>query len=233
MINTGAELYTFMTTLNGEEAIDITLAGVLVETARATIEEERPWMALRKNDTSLTVTTANTWQTAKSLSGITDFRSFYGKYPIRLTDGTRIEYYRQVPFDRRLEFKDVANTFVHDVANGNIYLNGLVPMNGTLWISYLGSSAEVTLADDLVTAWSPFNRFLPILGYYAVGIYKGAIDYDDINRAMLPENRAALSALKNAMVQFDERLALAELEHNDPSMDLPYPGSNSVYGSPQ
>jgi hypothetical protein len=33
--------------------------------ARALIEQRRPWMVLRNTNTSKTVTTANTWQTAR------------------------------------------------------------------------------------------------------------------------------------------------------------------------
>jgi hypothetical protein len=54
---TGNELTTFITGLNGDATIDPTLLGVLVENARAIIEEERPWMVLRKTDKTKTVTT--------------------------------------------------------------------------------------------------------------------------------------------------------------------------------
>jgi hypothetical protein len=49
-------------------------------------------MILRKTDTSKTVTTANTWQTAINLSTISDFNRFLqtpaDPYPIRPFDGT-------------------------------------------------------------------------------------------------------------------------------------------------
>jgi hypothetical protein len=58
---------------------------------------------------------------------------FYGDFPIRLFDGNnRIEYYRQVPFEERLAFKDVPNTFVYDEANKTLYLNGSINFAGTL-----------------------------------------------------------------------------------------------------
>jgi hypothetical protein len=69
---------------------------------------------------------------------------------------------------------------------------------------------------------------LPVLGYYAIGINKGAIDYDSINREMLPENRATLNALKNAMEKWDNEMALATIQSNDPSE---YPGGYPRLGA--
>lgn len=229
MISTGAELTTFITGLNAEASVDPTLLDVLVDNARAVLEEERPWMVLRKTDTSISVTTGNTWQTAHVLSGITDFSRFYGDYPVRLFDGNnRIEYYRQVPWDRRLEYKDVSHTFVYDANTGTIYLNGTVPFSGTLYVNYLITSGAINLASESAV-WTQFpTRFLPILGYYAIGIYKGAVDYDDINRRMLPSNAAALSALKDAMERWDNGLQQSSIEFNDPGEPYGYPRAGAV-----
>lgn len=218
MISTGAELTTFITALNAEATIDPTLLDVLVDNAKAILEEERPWMVLRKVNSSKTVTTANTWQTAIDLSTITDFSSFYSDDPIRLFDGdNRVESYRLVPFDRRLEYKDVSHTACYDENSKTLYLNGVVPFSGTLYISYLSTSTAIDLTSTSAV-WSVFpSRFLPILGYYAIGIYKGAVDYDQINRAMLPENREAFRALKNAMENWDNGKQMASMAHNDPT----------------
>jgi hypothetical protein len=219
MITTGANLLSFINSLNADADVDTTLADVLVDNARAILEAERPWMVLRKTNTSLSASSADTWQTAKATSGITGWSGrFFGELPIRLFDGVnRIEKYRQVPWESRLEYKDVGNTFVYDANSGNIYLNGLVPFSGTLYINYLHDTGALDLAAD-AAVWSPFPaRFLPILGYYAIGIHKGAVDYDSINRQMLPSNQAALDGLKNAMEKWDNELQLASIEGNDPT----------------
>lgn len=221
MITTGAQLETFITSLNAEATIDPTLLGNLVDTAMAVIEEERPWMVLRKTDSSKTVTTSNTWQTEIDLSTITDFSRFYINQDgvvIKLFDGvSRIAEILLVPFDKRLEHKDVSNTAVYDAANKKLYINGTIPFAGTLYIPYVASSDTIDLTANSAI-WSAFPaRFRAILGYYAVGIYKGAVDYDDINRAMLPENRAAMEALKNALNSWDNEMQLAALQSNDPS----------------
>ncbi len=221
MITTGAELSTFINSLNAEATIDPTLLDVLVDNARAVIEDERPWMVLRKTDTSKTVTTAYTWQTAIDLSTITDFSRFLMNQDgvvIKLFDGNnRIEYYTLKPFDQRLEWKDVSHTAVYDASTKNLYLNGNVPFAGTLYIPYISTSTAIDLTSESAV-WTKFpSRFLPMLGYYAVGIYKGGVDYDEINRRMLPTNQGVMEALKNAMTNWDNEMQLADIQSNDPS----------------
>lgn len=218
MITTGEQLSTFITSLNTEATIDPTLLDVLVDNARSILEEERPWMVLRKTDTSKTVTTANTWQTAIDLSTITDLSRFYGEYSITLFDGSnRRHHFRQVPWDRRLEYKDDGNTFVYNHNTKTLYLNGTLPFSGTLYINYIATSTAVDLTSGSAV-WTLFPpRFLPVLGYYAIGIYKGAVDYDSINREMLGTNFDTLKALKNAMEKWDNELQANEIQYNDPT----------------
>jgi hypothetical protein len=213
-MTTGKELATFTTGLNAEADIDATLLGVLIETAKTIIEGERPWMALRKIDTSLLLTTANTWQTAKSLAGITDFSRLFDD-PITLFDGSNLTHdFAQVPFGQRLQCKNDSGTF------------GLVPFNGTLYLPYVSTSPEVDLTAE-TPVWTAFpSRFLPLLGFYAVGIFKGAVDYDTINKQMLPHNAAAFEALKNALVAWDDQLQAAALDF-DPSGGA-YPRSGAI-----
>lgn len=232
MITTGAELSTFINLLNAEANVDATLLDTLVDTARSVIEEERPWMCLRKTNSSKTVTTANTWQTAIDLSTITDFSRFYMNQDgvvIKLFDGNnRIDYIRLKAFDQRLEYKDVSGTAVYDANTKQLYINGTVAFAGTLYIPYVATSTAIDLSSESAV-WTNFPaRFLPILGYYAIGIFKGAVDYDDINRAMLPENRATLEALKNAMEKWDNEMQLATIQSNDPSE---YPGGYPRLGA--
>jgi hypothetical protein len=222
---TGLTLTTFITGLNGGASIDATLLDVLVSNAKAVLEGERPWMVLRKTDTSKTVTTSNTWQTAIDLSTITDFSEFYSDTPVQLFDGTTIvAYYTMVPWDRRLEYKDASNTCVYDANTKQLYLNGTVPVNGTPYIAYKSTSTEIDLTSASVI-WSLFPlRFAPILGYYAIGINKGAVDYDDIVKEMLPANQNVLMALKSTMENWDNALQQSSIEWNDPTgygRDLP------------
>ena len=74
----GTEFTTAATEINGGASIGSTFLFQLGNLAKNLIEQRRPWMVLRKTDTSKTVTTANTWQTAIDLSTIKEFNRFYG-----------------------------------------------------------------------------------------------------------------------------------------------------------
>jgi hypothetical protein len=136
-------------------------------------------MILRATDSSKTVTTANTWQTAIALSTITDFNRFYidnnDPYPIRLSDGSnRIKKYRIVPFGRRLDYKNIGNTAVYDAANKILYLNGTVGFAGTLYINYLKNGSDFD--EDSNSIWSFPSWSHLLLPLFAVGIHKGGVD---------------------------------------------------------
>jgi hypothetical protein len=101
---TGTELDTFCEELNGGASIGSSVLFQFINLAKAIVEQMRPWMLLRYTDTSATVVAGNTWQTAIDLSGIERFNRFYGDTPIKLFDGANgIQYFKQVPFDKRLE----------------------------------------------------------------------------------------------------------------------------------
>lgn len=211
---TGQDYTTFCTELNGGASIGDTLLFQLLNLSKAIVEQRRPWMLLRKTDSSLAVTAAYTWQTAISLATITDFNRFYGEHPITLFDGMdRTQEYRQVPFDRRLEYRKVPNTFVHDEANGNIHLNGVAPFSGTLYLDYLRNSPKIANSDE--SSWVFPSWSHPLLGLMAVAMHKGGIDYDDINARMAPENRASAASIMLALETLDNEKQLAASQSID------------------
>lgn len=214
----GTELSTFCQEINGDATIGDTLLFQFINLAKAMVEQLRPWMLLRYTDTSKTVTASNTWQTAIDLSTITRFNRFFETVdnpPIKLFDGTsRVAYYTQVPFNRRLEFKDVSNTFVYDEANKTLYLNGTVQFAGTLYIDHLKDSPDITNDDSSSWVFPSWSHAL--LGFYAVGLYKGGVDFDDINARMAPDNRAQAQAILSRLEGFDNEKQLQAQQNIDP-----------------
>jgi hypothetical protein len=108
---TGPEFSTAVEEINGGDPSASTLRFQFGNLGKNLIEQRRPWMILRKTDTSQTLATSSTWQTAIDLSTISDFSRFYqtpsDPYPIRLFDGSnKIAEYRLVPFEQRLEYND-------------------------------------------------------------------------------------------------------------------------------
>ena len=221
LISTGVELRDFTTGLNGGATIDLDLLNVLVENGKAIIEEERPWMVLQKTDKSKTIGTGQTWETAIDLSTITDLSRLYvtdDQPAVQVFDGVdSAQNYYLKPFDQRLDWKNHSDTCVYDENANKLYLNGVPPITGTLWVNYIGFTDDINLASSSAI-WTQFpKRFLPLLAYYAVGIFKGGVDYDTINKLMLPTNQATLTLIKEAMIDWDNAKVLASIQANDPS----------------
>jgi len=214
---TGTEFSTAATEINGGASIGSTFLFQLGNLGKNLIEQRRPWMLLRKTDTSKTATTVNTWQTAIDLSTITDFNRFYGSHPIRLFDGSnRIEKYRLVPFEERLRFKDTSGTACYDAGSKTLYLNGTVNYAGTLYIRYIRSTASFTSASDTIWVFPDWSHLL--IPMFAVGLHKGGVDFDDINARMAPENRAVAELTVKQLENWDNELQQNEIEDHDPTI---------------
>jgi hypothetical protein len=212
---TGPELETFCEEINGGASIGSTVLFQFINLAKAMVEQTRPWMALRYTDMSKSVAAGNTWQTAIDLSTIARLNRFYGDTPIKLFDGANgIQYFRQVPFDKRLEHRNTPNTFVYDEANKTLYLNGTVQFAGTLYIDHIKDSPEIT--DDDSSSWIFPSWAHPLLGFYAVAINKGGVDYDDINARMAPDNRAQAKVITDRLEWLDNEKQLQAQQSIDP-----------------
>lgn len=211
----GPTLSEFCVEVNGGAAIGSTLKFQLINMAKAMIEHRRPWMILRRTDTSKTVTTANTWQTGIDLSSITDFSRFYGECPIKLFDGTsNFTEYTQRPFNQRLQYIQTPNTFVYDESAKTLYLNSTVPYAGTLYIDHLIDSPVLTNAADSYWVFPSWSHAL--LGFFAIGIHKGGIDYDDVNARMSADNRAVAGSIVTALETLDNEKQLSAIQSSDP-----------------
>lgn len=209
----GTELSTLCTEINGGDPIGDTLVYQLLNLAKAIIEQRRPWMILRRTNSSKTVTTANTWQTAIDLSTITGFNRFYGEVPVKLFDGN-VSYYEyiQKPIEERLRHIQSPSTFVFDENAKFLYLNGTAPIAGTLWIDHIIDSPDI----DANSSWVFPSWSHPLLAFYAVGIHKGGIDFDDINMKMAPDNRAQAATILQALTTMDDEKQRAAQQNADP-----------------
>lgn len=212
---TGTELETFCEEINSGASIGATVLFQFINLAKAMVEQTRPWVALRYTDTSKTIASGNTWQTAIDLSTIARFSRFYGETPIKLFDGANgIQHFRQVPFDKRLDYRNAPGTFVYDEANKTLYLNGTVQFAGTLYIDHIKDSPEIT--DNDSSSWVFPSWSHPLLGFYAVAINKGGVDYDDINARMAPDNRAQAKLITDRLEWLDNEKQLQAQQNIDP-----------------
>jgi len=211
----GATLSDLIDELNGGASIGTTLKFQLVNSFKAVLEQERPWMILRRTDTSKTVTAGNTWQTAIDLSTISNLDRFYGEKPIKLFDGSEsIAYYSQVPKNKRLEFRNSSSSFVYDDATKSLYLGGTPSFAGTLWIDHLVTTSDLDI-NSASTDW-PFPSWSHhVLAFGAVAMHKGGVDYDEVNARQLLHNNSDAMRILAALSRWDANKQIDERQDLD------------------
>jgi hypothetical protein len=214
----GSDYYTMVSNLLGGYQINSTLFYQLLNIARSNREMERPWMRLRKLDSSLLANTGDTYLTAKALQS--DFRRFLNNGTIRLFDGNNtILYYTEIPFESRLEHKDDNSAYYVDYANLNLYLTGKVDKQYQIHLFYIYNPGDITVT----TSWLNFpSEFHSILAFDVAAMWRLGADYDDQNARMGDENGKMAEVIKHAMHAWDNELALSAVENLD------YYGANQL-----
>jgi len=228
------ELKTFTEGLLDGEVLDETFFDNLMESARAKIENRRPWRILVKEDTSTSAATSDTHETSKNLPS--DFRNTVRRtehQPQMLlvsSDGKTVAWYEQRPFAMRWILRDthgignepdvdghghghlfgavgnVHGFFVVDMANSIFYLLGKVSQAFTIHLFYIYNPGPITDSN----IWPFPSEHHAVLGYMIAGLYSGAVDWDDINRFLSPNQLAAAEAAMATMTSWDTSLQLAD-----------------------
>lgn len=193
-----------------ETTIGDTFFYQLLNVAKEIIEGERDpeggWEYLIKLNESLSTSSSDTYTTAKSLAGITDFAMVSSLYV-----GSDTIPYREVPFKHRERFKNQSRMFYIDYASGNLYIMG--GTSGTIHMWYRSISTDITSTGS----WVFPARFHPLLAFYTAGYHQGGVDWDSIAARMSPENKLMAQNLRNAMVAWDSRLKAAQTGFSTPN----------------
>ena len=93
------------------------------------------------------------------------------------------------------------NTAVYDAANKILCLNGTVNFAGTLWIRYIQSTPDFDEDSNPIWVFPTYSHIL--LASFAVGIHKGGVDFDSVNQAMAPDNRATAELIVKQFENWD------------------------------
>jgi hypothetical protein len=193
---TGAEVKTMAEEILGGDTIDETFFLYVLNSVKDRIEDERPWMFLRKLDSSLTATPGNGYLTSKALP--TDWRRTY-----KLLVGPDRQY-TQIPFDQQHLYRNSANYFVVDVANNAYYLLGNIGQTETIYHYYIKTTDPLTTG----TSWTAPTRFHQLLAFEVAGYIQVGQDADDIFARMAPENKAQALLIRNSLQSWDMQLQM-------------------------
>lgn len=195
-----------------DDTWDSVSAFILMNQAEESLEDEREWMILRAKDTSITLTAATTWETANTLP--TDFA-----HPRRVYVGD--QRYYEVPFEELRTWKDTPSKYAIDYVNNKIHFGGTVAASTVVTLHY--KKRHATLAAGVTLLW-PGHRGA-YLAFRMAEIHAGAVDGDDTNFRMSPQQKSEANRLMSALKQWDGKL-------QNQSMDLATrPRTNTGYKS--
>ena len=194
-------------------APDTTLFYTLLNMVQGIRENQRPWMILKKEDTSNTILATNSSAFLTPYPLPADFRKFYSpKRSIQLADTTNIvrQWYVQIPKHRKLECKDDNTKFYVDFTSTpyNFYLCGIVNQQYTAHVYYQYKSPLVTAT----TSWVFPSEYHPILAYGVCALIKAGIDSDVVNASQAISNNGTSALIFAQMVEWDDSLAVDSIE---------------------
>lgn len=201
---TGQNMYDMVTALLQGQAMDQTLFLQLLAQEQSRVESMREWMILRKQDKSQTLSPSDNFQTVKSLPS--DFFFWQTEKPVILVDPTNTnnfqDYLSEIPLSEMITYQTETYRFATDLVNNNIFFSGVASHTYTIWMNYIYKPSSITLT----TTWVFPGQFHTYLPYAVAAAYKGGIDFDEINRAMAPQNEKMMQQILNSMFEWDDRL---------------------------
>ena len=207
---TGTELITFANSLLDEEdRIGSDLGLSLANHIKDLIEAERNWNFLLKRDTSISITSSTTFETANDLPS--DF-TYEKKIGLLDSDNNFQEVY-PVNYVFKEAYKD-SNSYCIDEANQKIYFLDSFDASYTVVIYYFKKTDDLEAGTEPV--WS--SRFHKIISFLMAEIHGSGIDYDavEVNKAVAQNKQASL--LFESMKAVDTKQNLNAIGHSTPVM---------------
>ena len=224
--NTGKDFYSLASTLLHNFQMDKTMFYTFLNTARTIREMTRPFMRLRKLDTSQIANVSDiftplTPTTSKTLP--TDFMMLTKEATIMLFDGQQTWLtYNEIPMDLQVQYKDMSNRFFIDHANGKYYLLGIVDRQYNIFMFYQADYGDIS---DLTTWVNIPDRFRAGLVYDAVAMYELGVDYDTTNARNANMNAQKGDQIFDAMCKWDDNLQRSSVT----TLDYPVLGDTPTF----
>jgi|SRR3990167_880108 len=203
----GLAIKTFVETglLDGQ-TINDTFFYQLLNIAKTKIEAERNWMVLKKQDSSQTENSGDTFLTTKTLPS--DFANMIKLFTAK-SDGSGQIFYTPIPFDQRYAYQNSSRVFWIDIANKTFGLCGTHNESRTIHLIYRSTSTDISSE----TSWVFPSRFHGILGFMVAVMFKGGVDYDEINAIQAIQNDKDSKELWQALIDWDDDLRLGEMNN--------------------
>ncbi len=226
------ELYNLVNKIVSD-TIDSDAFDALLDTAQEYFEGQRPWMVLRKSESSQLVLPASNIFTAYNLP--TDFNRWYEEYPVQLVlaNAPQSVYpLREVPIARKFIEQFNPWKFFCDYSTNKIYLCGAQITGLTIHQFYISEPVRIS-ANSVVNgsvvypnSWVFPERYHKILAWIIAAFYKNGVDYDPLNAQQAVGDTNIMNIMYSSMKKWDDELQNASIT----GLDNPQPTSPSTPG---
>ena len=215
MFLNGAELLTQTTEIMGGNEPNNTLFYQLINMFARIIEGMRPWIKLRKVDSSVTITSSNTIDTAKDLPS--DFRKPYnsrwpngakGSLFLKSSGGSYV-YLELKPLTQRELYRSMNGYWFFDTRLLKFYVSGTFTETYTVYLSYIHNPTAIAAGTEWGLGGDQEQD--SILSMLVAEAIKSGIDYDEINARQAVANNKVAQAGINQMIFDDDAMGRAEL----------------------
>ena len=211
------DIKDFTTQLLNGETLGTSDFDRLLHSAQRKYERKREWMMLKGINSSLTLTRADTYLTAKALPA--DFGRFNIERPVVLKDSAGNErVVRQIPMEARQAYFNIFGFFYVDYYNSNVYFTGTADQTYTIIFNYQIAPSDI----DASHPWFFPADFHYILPYDIAVNYKTGIDYDITNAQQANNNQQQINEIWQNMVAWDAGMQADALKGLDRRVDDQY-----------
>lgn len=164
-------------------------------------ERRGKFYILTKSDTTQIASLGDTYLSMKTLPP--DYRGMR-----RVNVGDTRNVYTPIPFEEREGYKDTPNRYYIDLANSQFALTGSVGSSKTIRLYYLKKTTDFSEANKNTEILLWPSEFHLLLAFDVALMEMGAIDNDDINRVLTPEQRFQIKQMEEGLNDWDHDLKL-------------------------
>jgi hypothetical protein len=196
----------------------------LLDIAQSIIENKRPWMILRAQDTTQQVSSSDNFETQKSLPA--DFRKWYSRAPIVLLDSNQepVAHLREIPINLKNRYKHDNGKFYVNYRTKKLFICGKQTQTFTIQQNYILRTTAVSADNNNI--WDFPQDFHSILAMWVAVIHREGIDYDPISANNASGITRQIQEIWAAMTDWDNDLQQGTVE----GRDFPYDGEGRHLG---
>lgn len=202
---TSTELFDIATKFNGRREMNDVLFYQLANAAKARRESMRPWMVLRRTDSSKTFGPGD--MAPKALP--TDFRRPYVPYKklgaVTLVGANgSVQDLTPISKDEAARYANTPGHYYFDYEAGTFAVTGALDQAYTAYLSFIKKTPSIDV--NTTEVWPGFEDYSIIIAYDVIKTNKGQIDWDTTNQAQIPFTREDAAQIDSAMAMWDAAL---------------------------